>query len=85
MGLLLFLKDVSGTPIFKMLVKTLRSPVRKFTGTGLIAGTDRNRLLLFLLPAQFLVLLIQYNVQINSRCYIYDLYILPQIVTPFFS
>ena len=35
--------------------------VRKLTGTGLITGTDRNGLLLFLLPAQFLVISIQYT------------------------
>ena len=35
--------------------------VRKFTGTGLITGTDRNGLLLFLLPAQFLIIFIQYT------------------------
>ena len=38
-----------------------RIAVRKFTGTGLITGTDRNGLLLFLLPAQFLVISIQYT------------------------
>ena len=56
-------------------------PVRKFTGTGLITGTD------FYIPIASSVFSYFDTVYMYRLIPgpIYDLYIFPQIVTPFFS